>query len=77
MAVSQATQEIDVTQLSLDERSKYLRRLVVRTLQGGERGHVEGTARHHQQAQARAGCASHEGPASRPVPLVPTPACHI
>ena len=25
---------------ALDERSKYLRRLVVRTLQGGERGHV-------------------------------------
>src|SRR3954468_14221567 len=24
----------------LDERSKFLRRLVVRTLQGGERGHV-------------------------------------
>ena len=24
----------------LDERSKYLRRLVVRTLDGGERGHV-------------------------------------
>jgi transketolase len=40
MAVSQATQEIDVTPSSLDERSKYLRRLVVRTLHGGERGHV-------------------------------------
>jgi transketolase N-terminal domain/subunit len=40
MAVSQATQEIDVTSPSLDERSKYLRRLVVRTLHGGERGHV-------------------------------------
>jgi transketolase len=40
MAVSQATQEIGMASSSLDERSKYLRRLVVRTLRGGERGHV-------------------------------------
>jgi transketolase N-terminal domain/subunit len=39
MAGAQARQE-DAALLPLDERSKYLRRLVVRTLQGGERGHV-------------------------------------
>jgi transketolase len=40
MAGARATREIDIAALPLDERSKYLRRLVVRTLHGGERGHV-------------------------------------
>jgi transketolase len=40
MAEAQARQDINVAASPLDERSKYLRRLVVRTLQGGERGHV-------------------------------------
>jgi transketolase len=40
MIAAQLTQEVDRAVAPLDERSKYLRRLVVRTLQGGERGHV-------------------------------------
>jgi transketolase len=40
MTGAQSTQEMDRAASPLDERSKYLRRLVVRTLQGGERGHV-------------------------------------
>ena len=40
MAAAQAAQDINVATSPLDERSKYLRRLVVRALQGGERGHV-------------------------------------
>ena len=40
MAGAQATQAVDVAKSPLDERSKYLRRLVVRTLRGGDRGHI-------------------------------------
>jgi transketolase len=41
MAVrAEATQPLTLASPPLDERSKYLRRLVVRTLEGGERGHV-------------------------------------
>ena len=40
MAGASAAQALDLATPPLDERSKYLRRLVVRTLQGGERGHV-------------------------------------
>jgi transketolase len=40
MANVQGAQALSLTTQSLDERSKYLRRLVVRTLEGGERGHV-------------------------------------
>jgi len=40
LAVSQAVQVLERATPPLDERSKYLRRLVVRTLAGGERGHV-------------------------------------
>src|ERR1700693_5749705 len=40
MAVVQAAPALNLATPPLDERSKQLRRLVVRTLQGGERGHV-------------------------------------
>jgi transketolase len=40
MAMAPAMQAPDVATPPLDERSKYLRRLVVRTLAGGERGHI-------------------------------------
>src|SRR5215469_3125532 len=41
MAMSaEAVQSIKAVTPSLDARSKYLRKLVVRTLEGGERGHV-------------------------------------
>ncbi len=41
MAVrAEATQTLTLASPPLDERSKYLRRLVVRALEGGERGHV-------------------------------------
>ena len=41
MAISsEAAQILKVATPPLDERSKYLRKLVVRALQGGERGHV-------------------------------------
>jgi transketolase len=36
----QSAQALNLATPPLDERSKYLRRLVVRALQGGERGHV-------------------------------------
>ena len=37
---AEAAQPLTLASPPLDERSKYLRRLVVRTLEGGERGHV-------------------------------------
>src|SRR5579864_338558 len=37
---AQAAPALNLATPPLDERSKHLRRLVVRTLQGGERGHV-------------------------------------
>ena len=40
MAVRAEAAPLTVASPPLDERSKYLRRLVVRTLEGGERGHV-------------------------------------
>jgi transketolase len=40
MAGVQAVQALNLATPPLDKRSRYLRRLVVRTLQGGERGHV-------------------------------------
>jgi transketolase len=40
MARAPAAQALDLATPPLDERSKYLRKLVVRTLAGGERGHV-------------------------------------
>jgi transketolase len=41
MATSaEALQIIEPATLPLDERSRYLRKLVIRTLEGGERGHV-------------------------------------
>jgi transketolase len=40
MTVAETVQALDLGTPPLDERSKYLRRLVVRTLHGGERGHI-------------------------------------
>ncbi|HEY6618710.1 MAG TPA: transketolase [Steroidobacteraceae bacterium] len=40
MAEAQVAQLLNLTTAALDERSKDLRRLVIRTLHGGERGHV-------------------------------------
>src|SRR6202043_893464 len=40
MALAQAAPALNLATPPLDERSKHLRRLVVRTLHGGERGHV-------------------------------------
>src|ERR1700687_414570 len=37
---AEAVQTLNLATPPLDERSKYLRRLVVRALRGGERGHV-------------------------------------
>jgi len=39
-ARAEAAQPLTIASPPLDERSKYLRRLVVRALEGGERGHV-------------------------------------
>jgi transketolase len=40
MTVAETVAALDLGTPPLDERSKYLRRLVVRTLHGGERGHI-------------------------------------
>ena len=40
MAGAQVAQLLNLATPPLDERSKQLRRLVIRTLHGGERGHV-------------------------------------
>jgi transketolase len=40
MTAAETVQALDRGKTPLDERSKHLRRLVVRTLHGGERGHV-------------------------------------
>src|SRR5215467_8452448 len=40
MANSHGQTAVEATEVALDERSKYLRRLIVRGLAGGGRGHV-------------------------------------
>jgi hypothetical protein len=58
--MTKAVQALKAVTPPLDERSKYLRRLVVRTLHGGERGprrFVDVTRRNHARGSTTTSCA--------------------